>query len=385
MVKKARKRHWLYLLGFLLALHTALPGYIHSTFIGEFSSEKLAGIVFTLSAILSIFLFIQMPRILSRFGEYLTSVVLIIATAVLVALFVVIDSAWILLPAMIVFLALLRLIWLNLDLMLERFSSDKDTGTIRGIYLTIVNLAWLVAPAAAGLILAGTNYERLYLVALVLLLITLPIFVLNFKHYRDPEYKHPPFWKTLKTVLKSGDINRIFMVSFLLRFFYSWMVIYTPIYLNQTIGFDWQAIGFIFTIMLLPFSLFDYPLGRLADSKLGEKELLLGGFVVMSIATIWLSFITTPSFLMWAFFLFMTRVGAATIDIMSDTYFFKKIDDTQSDLLGFFRMTDPIAYVVGPLIASLALVFVDERYLFLILGCIMFLGFKYLIPLNDTK
>src|SRR5690606_23149335 len=127
--------------------------------------------------------------------------------------------------------------------------------------------------------------------------------------------------KTFRELKNYPDILRIVRVDFVLRFFYAWMVIYTPLYLHNYIGLEWSSIGVIFTIMLIPFALFELPLGTLADRVYGEKEILIAGLAIMSISTISLFFITSSAFVVWSVALFLTRVGASAVEIMSETYF----------------------------------------------------------------
>ena len=102
------------------------------------------------------------------------------------------------------------------------------------------------------------------------------------------------------------------------------MVIYTPIYLHEYIGFGWDKIGIIFSIMLLPFVILDFPLGKLSD-KIGEKKMLMAGFLIMTSSVLAIPLMTEPLLWLWAVILFMTRVGAATIESLSESYFFKVI------------------------------------------------------------
>ena len=171
----------------------------------------------------------------------------------------------------------------------------------------------------------------------------------------------------------------------LLFFFFSWMVIYIPLHLARTVGFEWDRIGIILSIALLPYILLEYPLGHLADTRFGEKEIMTVGFILIGLFTLPLGLIASVSFFFWAFFLFATRIGASMVEIMTETYFFKKIDVTNSDFLSVFRMAEPLAYVVAPLAASLLLVFVPTQYLFAILGLVMIAGVALTLPLADTR
>jgi hypothetical protein len=199
------------------------------------------------------------------------------------------------------------------------------------------------------------------------------------------------------------------MADFLLFFFYSWMTIYTPLYLHKNMGFSWNQIGVILFIMLLPFVYVQFPLGRLADKKYGEKEILSIGFVIMAIFTGIIFFITggnhvlektffvlnlgnleidiTWYVILWAAILFVTRIGAASVEIMCDTYFFKKVDSLDTNIISCFRMVGPAAYILGPLFATLLFTFssFDIQYLFLVLGLIMFIGLKFSLSIKDTR
>jgi predicted MFS family arabinose efflux permease len=163
------------------------------------------------------------------------------------------------------------------------------------------------------------------------------------------------------------------------------MVIYTPLYLHDYIGFGWQDIGIMFSIMLLPFLLLEGPLGRIADKWLGEKEFLAAGFVITAVATALIAFLREPSFILWTSVLFATRVGASMIEVMIETYFFKKISAGDADVVAFFRAVRPAAYVVAPAFAALLLSLISLSRLFIALAIIVLAGLAFTIPLKDTK
>ena len=177
------------------------------------------------------------------------------------------------------------------------------------------------------------------------------------------------------------------MAVFLLQIFYACMTIYTPIYLHTNLGLPWSSIGIIFSIMLLPFVFVQFPAGKLADAILGEKEILSVGFIIMALATTTIFFIDSKSILVWALILLGTRVGAALVEIMCDVYFFKKVDNKNANLISFFRMSRPFAYIISPLVVAIILsVFgLDLKSLFLILGFLMFFGLRYSLAIVDTK
>jgi predicted MFS family arabinose efflux permease len=98
-----------------------------------------------------------------------------------------------------------------------------------------------------------------------------------------------------------------------------------------------------------------------------------------------LSFITTKSFIVWGIMLFLTRIGAAVVEIMVETYFYKKITAGDSNLINIFKMTTNVAYVVASFFASIFLLSFGMKYIWVVLGLIMLLGLRYSLRIQDTK
>jgi len=184
------------------------------------------------------------------------------------------------------------------------------------------------------------------------------------------------------------DIFHISSAQFFLRFYFSWMVVYMPIFLNQVIGFSWVEIGVILFMMIIPYILIEYPAGIIADKYLGEKELLILGYIITGCSTIAIFFLDSKSLFVWGALLFVTRIGCAFIESMTESYFFKQIGGDDTSILSIFRMLRPLAYTVGPFSAGILLYFLGDNglsYLWPILGCFMFFGIFHAASLNDTR
>ncbi|MEK7587166.1 MAG: MFS transporter [Patescibacteria group bacterium] len=388
---------WLiYVAGFLLGLTTALPAYINSSFLAEIVGEKRVGLIFSITAILAslgIFFISQLINRLepARFILYagtisLTSLVTLVTFGHTKNLILIISS-------FSVYFVCNILISLTLDFLLETTSEDNSTGRIRGFYLTVVNIAWLASPFLAGMLVTNNNYEIIYLIASVTLLPVLGIALYYQTHSSSAKTtKQQNF--SLKTIAKIFDpaetiriinLRRILVIEFLLNFFYAVMLIYAPFYLNTYLGFDWITIGQILTVMLVPFVILDYPLGLIADKWLGEKELLTAGLIIMALTTLPIAFYAGQTLVWWALILFATRVGAATVEIMKETYLFKKISADDLDVLSLSRLTTPLALIIAPLSASIFLLFFPFRFIFLALSIIVALGLTQSLRLIDTR
>ncbi len=376
-----------YLASLLYSFSYALPLYINSSFLNKFlPTEKAVGIVFAVAAVVTIITILTLPHILKRFGIYhYTLAVVALEIFILLVLGTTANPFFVIL-AFVFHQVLATVIYLNLSTFLEAFSSNSSTGSIRGIFLTIINAAFVIAPFLAGMMLTNGDFDKIYLAAAVFMVAVYIVIYAYFRNYKDPVYETPALLETFHLVKKSHDLHAIIFVQFLLNFFFAWMVIYTPIYLNIHIGIPMSDIlGIIIPIALMPFVIFQIILGKIADNKLGEKEILVAGFVLIAISTAILSFITTSSVIVWALALFVTRVGASAVEVMSESYFYKQIGPRDVHLITFMYTIRSSAYIVGPLIGSFALLFIDYRFLFALLGIIMLIGIPYSLHFKDTR
>jgi len=367
-------RKIIYLVGFIFSLTIALPAYINSSFLSSFVNEKFVGIVYTLGSIGSILALLTAPAIWRIIGGYkfLLSITLLNILSLLALILV--KNAWSAVIIFIIYFSLNILIFFSLDELLKIFSKDSATGRIRGMYLSICGLAWIISQLAFGAVLGKFPLRIIYLISLAIMLLFFTISYLCFSDISDPKYDRMGVKKYIGKFFKNKNLFRAYGISFLLQLFYSWMVIYTPIYLSLYLGFSWKEIGIIFAIMLLPFFIIPFQLGKYAD-KIGERKMLMFGFTIASFATLFLFLIHEHNLWLWALLLLITRVGAASIEVMSDAYFFKHIKPENEEFVGVYRSASPVAYILGPLLASLVFIFIPSfGFIYLILGAFMLYG-----------
>lgn len=376
----------LYIIGFVFAFTSSLPAYINSSFLKNLTSEQSIGLIYTCGSIFSLLFLIFIPKFLRRFGNFKITIILVTLYFLnFLALYLGQNNIFVILCFMLSG-ALATTVYFTFDIFVEHDSLDNKTGNIRSIYLTFINFAWLLSPWVAGNIADKYQLKTIYLISSIITIPVIVLILLGLRKFKDQEYKIFSFFESLKCINKNKNIKNIIFSSFLLQTFYCWMVIYTPIYLNEYLGLDWELIGIIFSIMLLPFVLIQIPLGFVADKKFGEKEILSIGFIITAFFTILLSFINDSNiFITLAIILFMTRIGAAMIELMNDTYFFKQINDNDLNIINLYRLATPAAYILAPILATIVLIFVPFKYIFLILGLIMVLGLKCSLSIKDTK
>jgi len=377
----------IYVTSFLYAFQYALPLYIQSSFITQFlPTREMVGIIFTIAALFTTTLTFLFPYFLRKFGNYLCLLTFMGFQIVSLLVLGLSLNPYLVISFFIINQVLVGLMFVSLDEFVESFSEDSSTGKTRAVFMTIINIGIALAPLLASFLITNDGFKKIFLLAAVCMTLGFLIILKNFRNYKDPKYSIPSFTKTLHAIIENRDLRAVIYMHFLLSFFYTWMVIYTPIYLNIKMNIPLRDILMIITpIALLPFILFEFILGKIADTKLGEKELLFCGFFITGITTAGLYLINTTSILLWAGALFFTRVGACMIEVMTEAYFYKKVDSTQPNIISFMRTVRASAYIIAPLLGSLILLNLPYRYLFLILGIIMFTSLPYILKIQDTR
>ncbi len=376
----------IYASNIFLSFHYYFIIYVNSSFLSEFFTDSQVSTLYIIASFLNLLLLLNISKILNKVGNYKIITYSIIIEALAILGLAVSDTAFLVGLYFIIHQIVVPIILFNLDVFLESESTDNTkTGGIRGTYLTLANITLVIAPSIVGLILLNNQYHRVYAVSLMFLVPLYLCIKKYFKVYVDAPVSHIKVRETIRTYLATPNLSRIFATHFSLQLFYAFMIIYTPVYLSKYIGFSWGEIGIMFTIMLLPFALFELPIGKLADKKYGEKEILTIGLVIMGLSTLVMSFISVKSFLLWTILLFITRTGASFVEITSDSFFFKQVNTTNTDEISIYRTTRPLAFIIAPLIATLALQFLPYHYIFMIVGTIVILATHWSLALKDTK
>jgi MFS family permease len=376
----------MYVLSFLFSLHIALSAYVNSTFLSDIFSVGLIGILYTISSVVTLLLLSKSANILKYFGnKKLTLLLLLINMASLVGM-ITSKNPYIVGTSFIAFVSTNTQILFCIDIFIEHFGDKNTVGKNRGLYLTIINLAWMTSPLIASfLITKQGGYETIYIVAFIATIIMTIGLLFSVKTFQDKSYEKTPFWDTYRYLKTNRHMLAITIINFILQFFYAWMVVYTPIYLYEYIGLGWSQLGIIFTIMLAPFVILGLPIGILIDKYHVEKKLLLCiGFIIISASTFLISGITTKNILIWSAILFATRVGASIIETTSEIYFFSHIKEEEAYLLSIFRDMNPVAYIVAPLISTLIFIYLPFKFLFIILSVILLTGLYYIPHLKNN-
>ncbi len=380
----SRKIRLVGLASFVLGFLDAFFIYVLSTYFSTVSGSENVGIFYLISYGGVLFSLVFLKRWIHAMGKsrilYFSLGVSILTSALLTGMAI----SWLSVLVLFGLIIATNLTWVELDILLEGYSQDQVSGRIRGLYLTIMNAGLLVAPFLSLWTLDQYSFDGIFLVLTIGYSIVFLFSLLSFREDNRVILERLQFGSTLMKMLRERNLLRIYHISFALEFFYALMIVYTPLYL-RSLDFSWHDIGIIFTTMLIPFVLIQYPLGILADRYFGERKLLLGSISIALIATACLPFLPNASVLLWGIFLFLTRVGVAGIEILRDSYFYKQIDGNDMDVIAFFRTARPVANIVGAIIASFVLVFASLSVIFFIVAGGLLLALINTYFLGDSK
>ncbi len=381
-----KKTTWLfYIFIFLFTMHITPGVYINSNFLAQFVSTTQVSFIYGLASFGTILTILAMRDRLRRFGNYKVFITSLIIEVFALLILILSNSALLGILCFMTIFIIHSITFINLDIFLEKHTTNGSTGMIRGWYLTALNIAFIIGPFLSSILLSGDDFKQVYIFALVLLF---PIIFLAselFSNHEDAAYDKVKIFSSFVKIRKNNDIYSTLMSDFILRFFYGWMIIYTPLYLYEYQNFSLSEITLILSIALIPFLLIQSFAGKLADDKFGEKEMLTIGFVVTALFTGIMSFVDSSNISVWIAILFMTRVGAAMIEIMTETHLFKRIDSGDLSVISMYRIIRPVAYILGTLSGTLFLYILDFNMLFLILGGIVLYGIRYSLAITDTK
>ena len=381
-----RKLHLrrIYIISFLFSLHIAISAYVNSTYLTKILPEKYVGIIYIMASLLELLALSNTSVILKNLGNRKLTLATLAINLLSLGIIINTQNAFLIGLAFVGFLATNVLFFFCLDIFIEHFGDKEEIGRTRGAYLTISNLAWMLSPMITGaLITKEKGYKAIYILAFCMTTVIALFFLFSKSYFKDRHYEKTPFLKTYKFLNTNKHIKAITMISFILNFFYAWMVVYTPIYLIGHIGLSWKEVGFVFTFMLAPFVLFGLPTGILIDKYHVRKRTLLSiGIIIASLSTISITFLNTKSLLVWAIILFLTRTGATTIETVSEIYFFTHVKEEEAGLLSIFRDMSPVGYLVGAFLGSAFLSFFPFKYIFIVLGVIVLFAFYYVPKLK---
>jgi hypothetical protein len=378
----------IYIASLLLMFHTFVVAYINSSFLSEFIDTRSVGAIYIITSALTTIIFLWVSRVLHKVGNFKLTLGLLIIDMVAVAGLAFATSLQAAVTLMALHLIIVPLIVFNLDVFMEEHIGNDEglTGTRRGLLLSLMSLIGALSPfISSELVSLGGDFSYAYIASSLALIPIIGILLFYFKDFQDPQYTDIKPLEAFREFWRAPDVRSVFIVHFVLQIFFMCMVVFTPLYLVGGIGLSWAQFGIVMLLGQMAYVLLEYPIGIIADRYIGEKEMMALGLLIMAVLTAWISFVSIPSVLLWAIVMFTTRVGASFVEVTTEVHFFKRTSSTDAQIISFFRVTRPLAYLVGAVISSIALLYMPLNLLFIVIAFLMIPAMFVTLDIVDTK
>lgn len=377
-----------YIAMFILSLHWSFVAYVNSTYLGQFVNAKAIGTLFVIGSALTVLIFLFISRVLQQLGNFKLTIGLASLEILVLLGMGLSETLSISIPLFVLHITILPLLIFNLDVFMESCIGSREgmTGGKRGALLTMSSFAGALAVLIAGFIVGDSdNFTMVYVASAAIMLPFIYVIIREFKTFQDPKYQEVKVLPAMHEFWIHRDLRFVFLSHLLLQLFFAWTLIYIPLYLATEIGLSWEKIGMVIFFGLLAYVFMEYPIGVISDKYIGEKEMMMAGFLIMAISTAWISFIATTALIPWMVTMFMTRVGASLVEATTESYFFKHTEGDDTDIISFFRITRPLAMLMGALLGSFTLLYLPFQSIFLVLGIVLLPGVLFSMLLNDTR
>ena len=375
----------------LYALHFAVPLYANSTFLQQFFTNYQISFLFAGAFSLTFIASTYLSKFLHKYHNYETTLLFLILNFFSVSLLGFVTNPIFVALLFTMFIIFSTLLYSTINIFIEEFKGVHDikndnTVSVRGVFLTLLNFGILLSPLICSLLLMQGGFKYVFVFS-ALTLIPIAFLIRHFfAHIPEPKYKEVNVIGVLVKISRDKNLSGVMTAVLILEGFFSIMAVYTPLYLVNTIGLTTtQYLGVILPFALIPFVLLPYELGVLADTKIGEKEMMIIGIIIILTACALFPFITTKNVIVWTVFLAFSRVGAAMLEAMSYTYFFKKVHPTDVASISLFANIRTVANAIVPSIAAVIILAGGNMTAIMITFIICsILGLRKVFLLKDT-
>ncbi|MEN9920119.1 MAG: hypothetical protein RL538_12 [Candidatus Parcubacteria bacterium] len=379
----------LYIASLALMFHTFVIAYLNSSLLEQFISTEAVSTIYIITSALTVLIFLFVSRVLHKVGNFKLTLALLILNGLAVTGIAFAETMRIAVPLMATHLIIIALIVFNLDIFMEEHIGNDEgvTGTRRGLLLTLMSAIGAISPFIASELIAYSDgdFTPVYVVSALSLIPIIGILLLYFRDFQDPPYTDIKVLEALHGFWVKKDIRAVFCVHFVLQMFFMCMVVFVPLYLITHVGLSWAQFGIIMLFGQFAYVLFEYPIGVIADKYIGEKEMMALGLMILSVSTAWISFVNEPNVLVWIIVMFITRVGASFVEVTTEVHFFKRANSTDAQIISFFRVTRPLAYLAGAIVGSIALLYLPFNLLFVVFGLLTIPAMFMTLEIEDTK
>ncbi|MBD3263093.1 MFS transporter [Candidatus Woesearchaeota archaeon] len=233
--------------------------------------------------------------------------------------------------------------WVPMNSHFTKSSNKGRRGTETGLFTALPKVAAVTAPFIGGVMIASFGFSLLFLIAAVLLLVSVAPLFLSYEYKSHMKYK----WKQIFSKKNLHWFDDFFVQGFVMVPVF----VMFPIYIF-TLSQNFSITGAAVSLMSLGIAICAILLGRATD-KFGKKAIMRASAIILSLVFIGLIFITNP-FAIYGMSFFI-GVGWTGIAIPMFTFFCDNLKPgTRTEFMSF----RDLSYCSGRTIALFFLILV---------------------------
>lgn len=336
------------------------------------SSDAEVGAIFFIGYLSAFISNLYSAYIIKHLKKRKSLLVALAAFTILFAMFAFTKHSAIIFMLFAFYQFVLSLFVVDVSLYIKHYSNYRELAENAGKLGTLSNLGWIIGPLLGSLIADRYGFEMAFLFSSAVSLIALAIFFFVRLDHEDVTYHHPtPFFQNISTFFKNPNLRRTYINNAGLGFIFSiWD--YLPL-LMLGLGATIPIIGLTKTLMGVTQSIFEFPIGQLADRETGERKIFIVGYALAAFFTLLLGF--TTDLRLFITFFFIAATGTAFLEMTRDSYFFRQMSESKLELVSVYRTSDTFPYLLGQLFAVATLSFLPITWWFIIGGALGLLVF----------
>ena len=272
-------------------------------------------------------------------------------------------------------------IWVVGEAFIKDISPTERRGEFRSFFGTFANAGLLIGPLIGGFLAGAFGIRSPYLFAAILLVVPLNlILVFGMKDGHSNTNKNQAvmdFLPVLKEFLQQRELKLLALCTVSLYFWYAARWIFGPLFLHN-LGYSYYIIGVWLAVSVLPFLLFQIPIGKLSD-KIGKSRIMCLGFLISAVSLIPLGFMSSISSLLAT--IFIVSIGTAFIEPLIEARVTDIVPkERYGAYSGIFEFTKTLGLTLGPVGSAIFVYsfgisysFIPAVVLFFILTAALFL------------
>lgn len=346
------------------------------------NSDAAVGFIFLVGYISAFLSNFYASRIVEHFQKRKTLLIALIIFTAIFAGFAVAQHSTVVLLLFAFYQFTLALFVLDVGLYIKHYSNLQVLAENSGKLGSSNSVGWIIGPLFGSLMASTFGFESVFLFSSATALAALMVFFFVRIEENSVHFHHTcSFFGNAKRFFKDSNLRKTYINNAGLGFIFSiWD--FLPL-MMLGIGATIPIIGMTKTLMGVTQSIFEYPIGMLADKQTGERKIFIVGYILAAIFTGMLGFVYDLHYFITFFFIAAT--GTAFLEMTRDSYFFRQMKESDIELISVYRTSDTLPYLVGQGLAILTLSFLPLRMWFILGGAIGLLFAVNAYFLKDLK